>query len=259
MNRRFAAVLASSSAQAHARRALLWCGFEPASASRRDNVWIRHASRARQMNIRTVIADSHPVFLDGLETLLLSDGAFSVQQRCDSGVAALRAILESRPDIAVMDPCLPGMGGIDVLRALRESGLETPVVLLAAAVSETQLLEAVSLGVNGIVLKDMPRRMILQCLHKVHAGGRWIENHAVHSALESVIRRQMQQDVPGELTPRELDTVRMVARGLRNKAIARQLAISEGTVKTHVRNVYRKLGLDSRVAVRCYAESRHIV
>jgi two-component system, NarL family, nitrate/nitrite response regulator NarL len=212
------------------------------------------------MSIRTVIADSHPVFLDGLESLLLSDGAFSVQQRCDSGAAALRAILESPPDVAVMDPCLPGMGGIDVLRALRESGLDSPVVLLAAAVSETQLLEAVRLGVNGIVLKDMPRRMILQCLHKVHGGGRWIENHAVHSALESVLRRQQEkQDIVEELTPRELDTVRMVARGLRNKAIAHQLAISEGTVKTHVRNVYRKLGLDSRVAVRCYAESRHIV
>jgi DNA-binding NarL/FixJ family response regulator len=212
------------------------------------------------MGIRVVIADGQPLLLDGMELLLEGAGEFSVVQRCTSGVAALRAIEEKRPDIAVLDIGMPGMGGLDVLREVRQLRLATRIVLLTASISETQLLDAVRLGVDGVVLKDMPKRMILQCLHKVHEGGRWVENRAVQSALESAIRREEGlQDVARELTPREIDTVRMVAQGLRNKAIARRLEISEGTVKTHVRNVYKKLGLSNRVAVRCYAETRRIL
>jgi DNA-binding NarL/FixJ family response regulator len=214
----------------------------------------------RPMSIRVVIADGQPLLLDGLELLLQGAEGFTVVQRCSSGVTALRAIEELHPDIAILDVCMPGMGGLDVLRELRQVRLHTRVVLLTANISEPELLNAVRLGVDGVVLKEMPKRMILQCLHKVHEGGRWIENHAVHNALENALRREQGfQDVSRELTPREIDTVRMVAQGLRNKAIARQLEISEGTVKTHMRNVYKKLGLSNRVAVRCYAETRRIL
>jgi two-component system, NarL family, nitrate/nitrite response regulator NarL len=212
------------------------------------------------MNIRVVIADGQPLFLDGLELLLQAEGKFTVAQCCASGLAALRAIEGKCPDVVVCDIAMPGMGGIDLLREVRRLRLPTRIVLLTASISEAQLLDAMRLDVDGVVLKDMPKRMILQCLQKVDEGGRWVESRAMQSALESAIRREESlQDVARELTPREIDTVRMVAQGLRNKAIARHLDITEGTVKTHVRNVYKKLGLSSRIAVRCYAETRRIV
>ncbi|HRQ66859.1 MAG TPA: response regulator transcription factor [Xanthomonadaceae bacterium] len=212
------------------------------------------------MNIRVLLADDHPLFLDGLDQLLRLAGDFDVVERSGNGEAALLSIQSLKPDVAVLDIRMPGLNGIAVLREIRRLNLPTRVVLLTASLAESDLLEAVRLGVDGVVLKEMAPRLLLQCLHKVHMGGRWVENRAVHDALEAALRREVGlRDVSAELTSREIEMVRMVAEGLRNKEIGRRLDITEGTVKTHLRNIYRKLGLDSRVAVRRYAEEKGLV
>jgi DNA-binding NarL/FixJ family response regulator len=212
------------------------------------------------MSIRVLLADDHPLFLDGLDQLLRLAGDFDVVERASDGEAALLSIQSLKPDVAVLDIRMPGLNGIAVLREIRRRNLPTKVVLLTASLAESDLLEAVRLGVDGVVLKEMAPRLLLQCLHKVHMGGRWVENRAVHDALEAALRREVGlRDVSAELTSREIEMVRMVAEGLRNKEIGRRLDITEGTVKTHLRNIYRKLGLDSRVAVRRYAEGKGLV
>src|SRR2546423_1585753 len=130
---------------------------------------------------------------------------------------------------------MPDMDGLAVLRKMRQEHCPTRVVLLTAALEEHEVLEAIRLGMQGMVLKEMPSRFLVQCVRKVHAGGQWLERHSVSRALETLLRHQdSRRDVTALLTPRELEIMRLVARGARNKSIAETLSISEGTVKIHL-------------------------
>jgi DNA-binding NarL/FixJ family response regulator len=210
--------------------------------------------------IRVVLADDHPLFLAGLQQLLQLAGDFDVVACCSGGVEALAAVESLRPDVLVIDLRMPDKDGMEVVRELRRSGNEVRIVILTAILDERELLEAVRLDVSGAVLKEMAPRLLLQCLRKVHAGGHWVENRAVHAALEGALRREAgAREAASQLTPREIDLVRMVASGLRNKEIATRLFITEGTVKTHLHNIYRKLQLETRVAVRQYAEQKGLI
>jgi DNA-binding NarL/FixJ family response regulator len=122
------------------------------------------------------------------------------------------------------------------------------VILLTAEIDEHATFEAVRLGVNGIVLKDMPPHLLLECVRKVHAGEHWVEKRSVGRAMASMVQREAAlREVSRVLTAREIEVVRMVARGLRSAGIASELHISEGTVKTHLHRIYEKLGVDGRV------------
>jgi DNA-binding NarL/FixJ family response regulator len=210
--------------------------------------------------IRAVLADDHPLFLDGLDQLLTLAGDFTVLARCSSGADAVTAVEAHAPDLLVLDLRMPDMDGLAVIRELRRRGLAVRVVILTAILAEHDLLEAIRLGVSGAVLKEMAPRLLLQCLRKVHAGGHWVENRAVHAALEGALRREAgAREASSVLTAREIDLVRMVADGLRNKEIASRLSITEGTVKTHLHNIYRKLQVETRVAVRQYAEQKGLI
>ena len=212
------------------------------------------------MPIRLVLADDHPLILDGLEQLVHLAGDFAVVERCVSGEEALRAVDRHRPDLLVLDVRMAGLDGLAVLRELRRRRLPTRVVIFTAAISEDELVEAVRLGVGGVVLKEMAPRLLIQALRKVHAGGQWVEKRSVQAALEKVLRREAgAREAAGELTPREIELIRMVAEGLRNREIAERLGIAEGTVKTHLHNVYKKLHLETRVAVRRYAEGKGLI
>ena len=212
------------------------------------------------MAIRLVLADDHPLILDGLEQLVRLAGGFEVLERCVSGEEALVAVERHRPDLLVLDIRMGGLDGLGVLREMRRRRLSTRVVILTAAISEDELLEAVRLGVWGVVLKEMAPRLLIQCLRKVHAGEQWVEKRSVQAALEKVLRREAgAREAASQLTPREIELVRMVADGLRNREIAEQLGITEGTVKAHLHNVYKKLHVETRVAVRRYAEAKGLI
>jgi DNA-binding NarL/FixJ family response regulator len=212
------------------------------------------------MAIRLVLADDHPLILDGLEQLFRVTPDFEVVERCVSGDEAIRAVERHRPDVLVLDIRMPGMGGLEVVREVRALRLSTQVVILTAALDESELLGAMRLGVGGVVLKEMAPRLLVQCIRKVHAGERWVENRSMREALERMLHREAgAQAAAGLLTPREIELVRMVAQGLRNREIADQLNITEGTVKAHLHNVYKKLKVENRVEVRRYAEDKGLI
>lgn len=212
------------------------------------------------MKIRLVLADDHPIFLQGLRQLLDAAGGFQVVACNDNCKDALRAVEKHLPDIVIVDLRMPQLSGLELLAEIRHREIDVRVVILTAEITEQELLEAVRLKVNGIVLKEMAPRLLLQCLRKVHAGGQWLENRSMQGALETVLRREAgRREAEQELTPREIVLVCMVAEGLRNKEIGARLGISEGTVKTHLRNIYRKLARETRVALRCYAEERGLI
>ena len=212
------------------------------------------------VSIRLVLADDHPLILDGLEALFGVAGDFAVVERCVTGDEALRAVERHRPDVLVLDIRMPGPDGLEVVRELRRRALPVRVVILTAAIEEREVLEAVRLGVAGVVLKEMAPRLLVQAVRKVHAGEQWVENRSLHGALERLLRREAgAQEAAGLLTPREVQLVQMVAQGLRNREIAERLHITEGTVKAHLHNVYKKLGVETRVAVRRYAEEKNLL
>ncbi len=212
------------------------------------------------MSISLVLADDHPLILNGLSNLLLLEDDLKVLATCANGVEAIGAVRSHRPDVAVMDICMPEMSGLEVCRKIREDKLPTRLVILTAMLKEEEMSEAVHLGVHGIVLKEMAPQLLIQCIRKVHAGEQWLERRATKHVLEKMLRRETgAREVSTILTHREIELVRMVAGGLRNKEVAEKLFISEGTVKVHLHNIYEKLNIDSRMELLKYAQEKSLV
>jgi DNA-binding NarL/FixJ family response regulator len=209
------------------------------------------------MAIRLVLVDDHPIVLHGLEQLFERHDDFEVMSCCPDGATALDAVGKYRPDVLVIDLRMPGLSGLDVLRALSANQSRPRTVLLTAVVRDAEVMEAVKLGVRGIVLKEASPDVLIECVRRVHRGEKWIGRETVTRALQSVLDRESAEREAGQtLTPREIEIVRMVARGLRNKAIAERLSISEGTVKVHLHNVYEKLGIDGRLELVLCAQQK---
>ncbi len=212
------------------------------------------------MPITLVLADDHPIVLEGLQQLLSLELDFTVLAKCADGEAALAAVRRHRPDILVLDLQMPGTNGLAVLRALQSEALPTRVVVLTASLGADDALEAVRLGARGLVLKELAPHLLVQCIRKVAAGGEWLERGAISKAMDKLLRREAAvQAAAGLLTARELEIVRLVAKGRRNKEIARDLAITDGTVKVHLYHVYQKLGVDSRIALTLWAQDQHLI
>ncbi len=212
------------------------------------------------MPITVALADDHPIVLDGLEALFRLERDIRVVARCTAAEEVLPALQQQQPDVLLLDIRMPGRDGLSVLRELKQAKLATKVILLAAEFEEEQVLEALRLGVKGMVLKEQAPPLLVECVRKVAAGETWIERQASGAALETLLRRESaQRRVERELTPREIELVRLAASGLRNKALSARLKISEGTVKMHLHNIYRKLKLDNRVELANYARSRGLL
>jgi DNA-binding NarL/FixJ family response regulator len=207
------------------------------------------------MTLRLVLVDDHPLVLDGLENLFHNEAGFEIVARCVNGKEAMAAVAQHRPDVLILDLRMAEMSGLDLLRRLAEERLSTRTVVLTAGVREHEMVEAVRLGALGVVLKEATPDLLVECVRAVARGERYLQPRFLVRALEEAEARAPEP----ALTPRELDLVRMVAQGLRNKEIAERLLITEGTVKVHLHNIYDKLGLDGRLALLRYAEDRGVV
>jgi len=204
---------------------------------------------------RVVLADAHPIVLDALDRLFGAAPDFRVAARCATTAATLAAVREHGPDLVIVEPTLPGADGSSILQLLRREKSKAHLVLFAAALGDDEALDALRLGVRGMVLKEQDPQQLLQCARKVLAGGHWIEKNAASQALEMLLRREAGvRELRTVLTPRELELVRMVCDGLSNEAAAERLAISRGTVKVHLHHIYRKLKIRGRVELILYAQ-----
>jgi len=137
------------------------------------------------MTINLVIVDGFPIVLKGLQLLFSAEPDLHVQSCCSDGETALEAVARWQPDILLLDLKIPKMDGLQVLRELRKRNLRPKVVILTDALEVDEVLEAIQLGVRGVVLKEMPPDLLIQCVKKVFAGGEWIEKNSVSRALEN--------------------------------------------------------------------------
>lgn len=206
------------------------------------------------MTIHLIVADDHPVVLEGIARLIEREPDLKLLARCEDGEAALGAVRVHSLDILVLDLNMPKLGGMEVLRRAAQEGLNLRVVLLTADIGEEELLEAVRLGVRGVMLKEMAPDLLARCIRTVHAGGQWLERHLTGWTLERLLSPEgTRQHSTWVLTLREIELARLVSRGLRNKEVALELGITEGTVKTHLHRIYDKLGIAGRVELANYA------
>lgn len=206
--------------------------------------------RAVSPALRVVLADDHPVFLGGLQALIRTDPMFEVVATRPNGTSALQAILELQPDLAILDVSMPGCTGVEVLKDIGSRNLRTRVILLTASAGDHQIVEAVERGVYGLMLKDAAADTLLECMRSVSAGRRWLPSDLVGAALErEEEKRAKTGQVEAALTAREREIVSLVAEGRSNKEIARHLGVTDGTVKIHLHNIYRKLDVGNRTAL----------
>jgi DNA-binding NarL/FixJ family response regulator len=212
------------------------------------------------MAIRLILVDDHPIILQGLQRLFESEPQFEVVRSCAGGQEALDAVRSNPPDVLVLDLKMQDLHGLDVLRTLKAEHRECRTVILTAAMRDDEVAEALDLGVAGIVLKESPPAALVECVRAVHQGKRSIDRDTLDRASPGA-RRPAHGGVTGNtvLTPREIEIVRLVAQGLRNKELAHRLSITEGTVKIHLHNIYDKLGVDGRLELVLCAQQKGLV
>jgi two-component system, NarL family, nitrate/nitrite response regulator NarL len=189
-----------------------------------------------------IVADDHPLLLDGMVGLLLS-GGYDVKARCLDGQQARDAILEHKPDLAILDIHMPHLSGLDVLREARRERWPTKIIILTASLDPQPIMEAVHLRADGLILKGAGGDTLLRCLERVLNGEQWLDRDAMQQIVDMLAKPA---ERPLELTRRESEVAHLVSLGSRNKEIARDLDISEGTVKMHLHNLYEKLNVSSR-------------
>ena len=206
-----------------------------------------------------VLADDHPIILEGLVQLFRRDKEFDVLATCNTGHDAIAAVREHRPDIAVLDVRMPNGDGLSVLKYIHDERLPTRVILLTASMGEDEVLQAMEQGVWGLVLKEAAAVSLVDAVRKVSRGERALDQSLIVRALDRALERQDGLRHTAELlSRRETEIVKMVAAGLRNKEIAGKLFIGEGTVKTHLHAIYKKLGVHGRVELTLYAREHGI-
>lgn len=198
-----------------------------------------------------LLADDHPMIRTAIE-VLLRDTGYEIIGTAGTGEEALTLVGRLRPQMLLLDLYMPGGSGMDVIRALQSTSDAPPIIVLTAAIDDSSLLEARTLGVRGMVLKNSDPAYLLECLEKVRGGGSWVDP-------ELSARMQELTETLGErrrpaLAPRERQLIRFVRQGMRNREIAQELGVTEGTVKVYLHAVFEKLGVSSRTELAVRAD-----
>lgn len=201
-----------------------------------------------------LIADDHPLVLRALKDLISSEADFEVTAAVTDGASALSSIRYHPPNLAVLDLTMPGHSGLSLLKIIAGEALPVRVIFLTASISDEQILDAITAGVFGILHKESAPEVLIECMRHVAAGQKWLPPELVEPAITRQNDHRNRQRLQSELlTVREAEIVRLVSEGLSNKHIARNLGVSEGTVKIHLHNIYQKLRVDNRTRLAAMA------
>ncbi|MFE4414377.1 response regulator [Streptomyces sp. NPDC056821] len=206
--------------------------------------------------ISLLIVDDHPVVRDGLRGMFESEPGFTVLGEASGGVEALEWAAALDPDVILMDLRMPGGSGVDAIRELTRRGARAKVLVLTTYDTDSDTLPAIEAGATGYLLKDAPRDELFTAV-RAAAEGRTVLSPAVASRLVSAVRAPARGNEP--LSAREREVLALVAKGTSNREIARELFISEATVKTHLTHLYAKLGVKDRAAAVAVAYDRGIL
>jgi DNA-binding NarL/FixJ family response regulator len=201
--------------------------------------------------IRVLSVDDHPLLRQGIGALVSAQPDMLMVGQAATGEEGLREFREHRPDVTLLDLRLPDISGVEVLRAIRAEAPEARVVILTTFEGDVEIQRALEAGARGYLLKTMPPGELVEAIRQVHAG---------RKRIPPAVAAQLAEHVSDEaLTPREIEVLRHIAQGNRNKDIGERLFISEETVKVHVKHVMDKLGASDRTEAVAIAIRRGII
>lgn len=197
--------------------------------------------------ISLLLADDHAMVRRGIREFLESDASLRVVAEASDGEHALALARELKPDVVVADIQMPGKTGIELTRALREAGMDVGVLILTAYDDEPFIINALQAGANGYVLKTAEPEELIGAVHAVHEGKSALDVRLIDQLMHRVAEWGTREAaVADTLTGREIEVLRLAARGYTNKAIVAQLSISDRTVQGHLANIFSKLNAQSR-------------
>ncbi len=208
--------------------------------------------------IRVLVVDDHALFRRGLQMVLEQEPDIEVVGEASDGTEAVAAAAEKLPDIVLMDVRMPRRGGIEACLSIHEVAPSTKIIMLTISDEEADLYDAIKAGAMGYLLKEISIEEVASAIRAVHGGQSLISPSMASKLLTEfaamVKKTDERQQVPApRLTDREMEVLKLVAKGLNNRDIAKQLFISENTVKNHIRNILEKLQLHSRMEAVVYA------
>ncbi|ANF83399.1 DNA-binding response regulator (plasmid) [Acinetobacter sp. NCu2D-2] len=212
--------------------------------------------------IQVSIVDDHALFRRGVVDLICQSSHFSLLQEYQAGQDFLNEMHAQCPDILLLDIQMPTMSGLEVLKTLNSRQHPFKIVMLTACEDEQALLDALRYGAHGFLAKDTLPELILEHLQQVYVGKTVLQERSIDilaqqfRSREHVVLSPPAQNHPvwlHDMTQREQETLRLIAKGLNNKLIARELGISDGTVKVYVKNLLRKLNVHSRLELSVWA------
>jgi two-component system NarL family response regulator len=211
----------------------------------------RTSNGAGVRTIRVLIADDHLVYRIGMRNLIGSEPGFEVIGEAADGNQALELYRKLKPDVLLLDLRMPQKNGVEVVRLVREEFRDAHILIVTSYQTEEEIFQVLQAGALGYVIKDVGREMLVQAIRAVHAGNRWLAP-AIRKQFDDRALRQ-------QLTSREVEVLRLLARGLTNREIANVYGISASTVKNHLNNVMAKLEVADRTEAVSFCLSRGIV
>lgn len=195
-----------------------------------------------------MLVDDHPLLRKGLKQLISLEDGLEVVAECSNGADALVKAEELDPDLIILDLNMQGMDGLETLKRMRDNGVTSRIVMLTVSDADEDVVTAITNGADGYLLKDMDPELLLEQIQRA-IEGKMVLSEAITEVLATALRRPSapsKSKLDG-LTNREREILELIAKGMSNKVIARELDISDGTVKVHVKHLLKKLGLRSRV------------
>lgn len=210
-------------------------------------------------SIKVMIADDHILMREGIRQLLEFDGEIEVIAEANDGEECLEKLKTIKPEVLLLDINMPKKNGIEVLESIRNQNLKVKVLILTVHNEIEYLLKAVDIGVDGYILKDSESAELKRAIITVLEGESYIQSSLIPALNSRLIARDVDKEKIASLTKRELEVLAQVANGMFNKEIANALNISERTVKNHLSNIFKKIGVSDRTQAAVFAIKNDII
>ena len=212
--------------------------------------------------IRTMIVDDHTLFRKGLKLILEADNEIKVIEEAKDGEEALRKAQAFKLDVIIMDINMPILNGLDSLKKMKELGVTSKVIILTAYPKRQNIIAATKIGAKGYLLKDSEPSSLIKAIHEVYIGRSYIDTNVANILTqgnsEEIHNNDMESNKIKILSKREYEVLLLIAEGLNNKIIGKELFISEKTVKNHITQVFKKLEVQDRVQAALFVYNNSI-
>ena len=207
-----------------------------------------------EQRIRIMVVDDHAIVRKGIVAMLETEPDMQVVGECSNGEEAIQKSMALRPDVILMDLVMPRVDGVEAIKAIKHQTPDVNILVLTSFGTADKVFPSLNAGAIGYLLKDSDPNELVQAIHKVYQGEGWLHPAITRQVLTQITQPTIKTKAPEEdLTEREMEVLRFIARGFSNQEIAQKLVVSEATVHTHVSRILTKLNLNSRTQAALYA------